>query len=103
MKAEEVFSTLSSKTRLEILKVLASRSGDLMEIKRALDASGLGIKYRESVYRALDRLASAGLVEKFYDRNEKKIKYALAVREIRVRFGPSGVELKIGRPRASRG
>lgn len=97
MKPRDVFSVLSSETRLEILRILASRPGDLMEIKKALDASGLGIKYRESVYRALERLVSAGLVEKFYDRNAKKIKYALAIREIRVRFGPGGVELRIAR------
>lgn len=84
MKPEELFSALSSKTRLEILKILASGPRDLMQVKNILNASGIRIRYRESVYRALEKLVSAGLVNKFYDTRSKKIKYSLAVRRIEI-------------------
>ena len=84
MKPEELFSTLSSETRLQILKILASGPKSIKEVKKALNAAGVGIKYRESVYKALEKLVSTGLVKKFYDIHDKKIKYSLAVRRIEI-------------------
>lgn len=89
MKPDVLFSALSSRTRLEILKILSSAPMTLMQVKGALNALGIGIRYRESVYRALEKLVSAGLVEKYYDSHERKMKYALAIErvELDVRSG----------------
>ena len=82
MEPHTLFSALSSKTRWEILRILSSGPKHLMDVKSSLNASGIRIKYRESVYRALEKLVSAGLVDKFYDSQEKRIKYALAIEKI---------------------
>jgi len=86
MIAERVFSALSSRTRIEILKILAMKSGGVVEILNELNSRGFTIKYRESVYRALEKLAAADLVEKYYDRREKGIRYRLLRTRIEVNF-----------------
>jgi Fe2+ or Zn2+ uptake regulation protein len=44
---------------------------------------GVRIKYRESVFRALDKLVDAGLIEKFYDK-KKGICYKLLIHKIEI-------------------
>jgi Fe2+ or Zn2+ uptake regulation protein len=87
MEPHTILSILSSRTRLEILKILSSGPKNLMEIKDALDASGVGIKYRESVYRALEKLVLAGLVDKLYVNGGRKVRYALAVEKVELETG----------------
>jgi len=64
MNLQKVCSALCSATRIEILKILACKP---MSMKEVMD--------RASVYRALEKLASAGLVQKYYDSERKGIHY----------------------------
>lgn len=77
MMLEEVCSALSSRTRIEILKILARGPKSLKEILNELNERSFKIKYRASVFRALEKLTSAGLVEKYYDREREGINYRL--------------------------
>ena len=82
MLPEKVFSALSSRTRIEILRILAMKSRSVMDVKNELNRRGFEMKYRESVYRALNKLVDAGLVEKFYDKEEGGIKYGIIKKEL---------------------
>lgn len=86
MLHEKVFSALSSKTRLEILRILSAKPYSIGEILSDLQKKGYGIKYRESIYRALEKLVAAGLVEKYYDKEEKGIKYKLIKTKLEIDF-----------------
>lgn len=86
MLPEKIFSALSSKTRIEILRILTAKPSGVTQILNELEKRGFGIKYRESVYRALEKLAAAGLVEKYYDRKEKGIRYRLVKTKLEMDF-----------------
>jgi len=86
MLPERVFSALSSKTRIEILRILAVKPSGVMEILDELRRRGFGIKYRESVYRALEKLTAAGLLEKYYDKKQKGIRYRLVKTKLEIDF-----------------
>jgi len=79
----KVVSALDSLTRRKILTILERNQLTLQEIFERLCKSGVEIKYRESVFRALNKLLDAGLIEKFYDK-EKGICYRLLIRKIEV-------------------
>jgi Fe2+ or Zn2+ uptake regulation protein len=86
MLSERIFSALSSKTRLEILRILSAKPGSVIQILDELKKRDYGIKYRESVYRALEKLVAAGLVEKYYDKEERGIKYRLVKTKLEIDF-----------------
>ena len=93
MLPERVFSALSSRTRIEILKILAVKSGNVVEILNELNSRGFTIKYRESVYRALEKLTAAGLVEKYYDKEEGGIRYKLLGTKLEVDLSSGVIKL----------
>jgi Fe2+ or Zn2+ uptake regulation protein len=71
----KVIQTLSLKTRREILRTIADRPKTLMEIYDELrEKKTAPIKYRESVYKALEKLVSVGLVEKIYEKRTVRYK-----------------------------
>jgi Fe2+ or Zn2+ uptake regulation protein len=84
MLPERVFSALGSKTRIEILRILAAKPSGVKEILNELNKRGFEIRYRESVYRALEKLVAVGLIEKFYDKKEKAIRYHLVKAKLEV-------------------
>ena len=86
MHSEKIFSALSSKTRIEILRILAEKPSSIMDVLGELGRRGFKIKYRESVYRSLEKLTSAGLVEKYYDKKERGIRYRLIKIKLEVDF-----------------
>jgi len=77
MQPDKIFEALSSKTRIEIIKILTVRSRNVIGVLNELNVRGFKIKYRESVYRALEKLVAAGLVEKYYDNEERGIRYGV--------------------------
>lgn len=58
--------------------ILAEESSTALEVLVKLKRKGLEVKYRETVYRALEKLVDAELVEKFYVK-EKGICYRLSL------------------------
>jgi DNA-binding transcriptional ArsR family regulator len=86
MHFERIFSALSSKTRIEILRTLAEKPSSIMDVLDELGRRGFKIKYRESVCRSLEKPTSAGLVEKYYDKKERGIRYRLMKAKLEVDF-----------------
>lgn len=77
MDIVKVISALNSDLRREILKILAEKPYTVLEVKDRLKSKGFDVKYRETVYRALEKLVDAELVEKFYVK-EKGLCYKLS-------------------------
>jgi hypothetical protein len=65
------------KIRIEILKMLSHRSGSVKEVLSELNNRGFTIRYRDSVYRALEKLTVAGFLEKYYGKEGGGIRYRL--------------------------
>jgi len=89
---EKLFTILSSQLRLEVLKILAEEPENVANVMKKLKARGVDIKYRETVYRALEKLVDVGLVGKFYDR-EKGLCYKLLVKSICVEITPDAIKI----------
>jgi Fe2+ or Zn2+ uptake regulation protein len=78
MDITKILAALNSELRREILMILAEESSTALEVLVKLKRKGLEVKYRETVYRALEKLVDAELVEKFYVK-EKGICYRLSL------------------------
>lgn len=74
MDFNKVIQILSLKTRREILRTIVARPKTLMEIYEELKKKNIPIKYRESVYKALEKLVSVGLVDKTYEKRTVRYK-----------------------------
>ena len=83
MDIAKVVSALNSSLRREILKILAERPNTVLEVLNKLKTKGLDVKYRETVYRALEKMVDAELVEKFYVK-EKGLCYKLSLTRITI-------------------
>lgn len=81
MDINKVISALDSKLRREILKILAKEPKTVIEVLEDLKKKKIEIKYRETVYRALEKLFDAELVEKYYAK-EKGIWYKLTAKRV---------------------
>jgi Fe2+ or Zn2+ uptake regulation protein len=86
MLGERVFSALHSKTSIEIMRILAAQPSSVVQILNELNKKGFKILCRESVYRVVEKLVSAGLVEKYYDSAQKRICYKVVKLRIEVDF-----------------
>ena len=79
---EKVVKALNSETRRKILRILAEEPKTIKEMAEALRKSySINLKYRESVFKALERLVEADLVEKHYEK-ERGLVYKLKKKEI---------------------
>jgi len=84
MDIEKVVKALNSRTRRKILKILSEGPKNVKEISIALrEQYSTNIKYRESVFKALEKLVEANLVEKFYEK-DKGIAYRLKREKITI-------------------
>lgn len=66
MDFDKVMAALDSGVRREILRIMAEQPRTTMEVLEELRRRGRQIRYRTTVYRALEKLLSAGLVRKYY-------------------------------------
>lgn len=69
MSLSKVLAALSSDLRREILKCIVEKPSTVAEVLNELGKRGFVVKYRETVYRALEKLVAAGLAEKYYEKN----------------------------------
>lgn len=77
MDVTSVAHALSSETRVRLLALLHQQpmtSSDAFDVYQATFDSP---KYRESIYRELENLVEAGLVEKRYESGEKRLMYVV--------------------------
>jgi len=61
---QEVIEVLSQESSREILRVLGDECKTLREVFEETQESSNSLKYRESVYKVLEKLNDVGLVEK---------------------------------------
>jgi len=66
---QEVIEVLSEKSSREILRVLGSERKTLREVFEGMQETSNSLKYRESVYKVLEKLNNVGLVEKIREGN----------------------------------
>lgn len=68
---------LSSDTRLKILKILVNNELASIEVYNKYIEKFKGQKQRETIYRALETLLSADILEKKYDNEKKSLVYSI--------------------------
>lgn len=81
MDTAKILTALDSDLRREILMILAEEPSTALEVLTRLKKKGLEVKYRETVYRALEKLVEVELVEKFYIK-EKGLCYRLSLNHL---------------------
>ena len=91
MDIKKVIAALDSDLRREILKIIAGQPMTVVEVLGELKKRGLQIRYRETVYRALEKLFDAGLVKKYYVK-EKGLCYKIAVNHIVIDVTKGSIE-----------
>jgi Fe2+ or Zn2+ uptake regulation protein len=72
---------LDDTTRLELLKILSRRPKTVNEVSQELKKIGKHVKYRQTVYRALEKLLDVGLLDKHYEKGRGLV-YRLRYRKI---------------------
>jgi len=81
MEISKVIAALNSNLRREILKILSKEPMTVTQVLERLKKGRIEIKYRETVYRALEKLFDAGLIDKCYIK-EKGLCYKLIVNRV---------------------
>jgi len=92
MDIAKIISALNSDLRREILKILAERPYTVLEVLNKLKKKGFDVKYRETVYRASEKLVDAELVEKFYAK-EKGLCYKLSLTRITIEITKESLDI----------
>ena len=92
MRLSKVISALNSDLRREILKILAEKPYTVLEVSNRLKSKGVNVKYRETVYRALEKLVDADVVAKFYTR-QKGLCYRLSLTQATIRIGKDSLDI----------
>ena len=75
-------SALASKERLLALRALRAHPLSLSGLREAIGSKG----HPSTLYRHIERLCDAGLVEKFYDSRGKALKYRLLAEQVTLHF-----------------
>lgn len=92
MDVNKVIGALNSGLRREILSILSKQSMTVLQVLEELKRRTGGVRYRETVYRALERLVDSGLVEKYYEK-EKGLCYKLVSNCIMIRIEKDSVDI----------
>ncbi len=80
-----VGNVLRSKTCLTILKCLTQEDLSNQDIFDKIKDK-IEIIHRSSIFEALKRIKRAGLIDKYYDNDTKKIKYKLKINSLHLNF-----------------
>ncbi len=91
MEIDNAVSALSSKLRREILKIISKEPMTVIQVLEELRKRKFYVKYRESVYRALEKLVDSELVEKCYIK-EKGLCYKLKVKIVKIDLTKGEIE-----------
>jgi len=89
---DDVVKVLSSREVRAVLRAIVDRPKTVMEVYEELKRGSTPLGYRESVYKVLERLISAGLAEKI--RNNKTVQYRSCFSEITVNLLQEKLNLK---------
>ena len=78
-----ILRALDSEVRRELIKIALSKGPlDADNYYNEILARNFQIKYKESVYKELQLLVEAELLDKYYDIKSKKIKYKLSANKV---------------------
>jgi hypothetical protein len=81
----KIAGALNSELKLWALSSLCSGPKNLKEVMDFVESKGHKIRYRETMFRSLEKLTDAELIDKTYQR-EKGIVYVLKKQEIMINF-----------------
>jgi len=85
MEVTHLGNALRSQTRVNILKILGKKSLRAIDVYNEYKVLfSNDAKHREFIYKELERLVDAGILDKRYDRNTKGIIYALRFQKIHI-------------------
>lgn len=87
-----VFRALDSELRRELLRILAKEPKDSIGCYEELANIGFIARHRETIYKELQILVEANLVEKFYDIKTKKILYKTAFESVSINLNSMKAE-----------
>jgi Fe2+ or Zn2+ uptake regulation protein len=91
METGKVIAALNSDFRREVLRILSKEPMTVGQVLEELKRHKVGVKYRETVYRAVEKLVEAGLVDKSYVKN-KGLCYKLTVSRITIDIAAGSFE-----------
>ena len=91
MEIDKIVAALNSRLRREILRVISKQPMTVVQVLEELKKMKIEVKYRETVYRALEKLLDAKLVEKFYVK-EKGLCYKATTKHVIIDIAESKVE-----------
>jgi Fe2+ or Zn2+ uptake regulation protein len=83
MDVGKIISALDSDLRREILKIVAKNPSTVLEVLQELRKRSFKVKYRETVYRAMEKLVDSGLIEKYYEK-ERGLCYKISLSSITI-------------------
>lgn len=89
---QKKIEVLSQKSSREILRILGDETKTVKEVFEEIQSSSSSLKYRESVYKALERLTEVDLVEKI--EKENSVKYRAKYSTIKADFLEGELELE---------
>ena len=92
MDVRMIIAALNSDIRREILMILFHGSMNVKDTMKELEHRGVGARYRETVYRALEMLSNSGLVEKHYEK-ERGLCYRLISSRIIVEIESKAINI----------
>lgn len=93
MDIQEVCQALSNPTRLHLVQIISESPRSSAEAHRAYVKSYDDLQ-RESVYRELENLVDASILEKSYNNNGKKIEYSLNTEIISINLREGTITLE---------
>lgn len=79
---ESIAKALSSDTRLKILKLLVGKNLSSIEVFKEYKKKFNDGKHRETIYRGLEILLDAGILDKHYDKKNKNVVYYIKRKEL---------------------
>lgn len=82
----KIFKALANQKRLNILKILCSKPMSAPEVHSEYCKRFETIKHREIIYNYLEQLLKAGLLEKYYDSEQKCLMYKLKNKQLIIDF-----------------
>jgi Fe2+ or Zn2+ uptake regulation protein len=93
MEISNVISALNSELRRQILSALSTGPMTVGQVLEEMRKRTTGARYRETVYRALEKLVDSELVQKYYEK-EKGLLYKLSVIKLTIEITKDSLEIK---------
>lgn len=96
----QILRALSYDVRIDIMKMLAENPLNMSNIFSATVGLGYDLKYKETLYKEVDMLVKADLVEKYYDNNKKEIIYKSRLSQVLIDVSTMEMRLDLREPAA---